>query len=83
MLQYTIPLLFFFLPAVPFVSAGGTPLLSIFPFDFAFVPASSRPSVPPVSTTSAFLAAAAFFLAFFFADLEGPAPTCACGLLVL
>lgn len=75
-----IPLLFFFLPAMPFVSADCTVLLSAHPLDSLFVPASSRPSVPPVSTASAFLAAAAFFLAFFLADLEGPAPTCASGL---
>lgn len=81
-LATVVPLLFFFLPVVPLVSACCV-LTSAVSLNFLIVPASSRCSVGPVSTTSAFRVAAAFFLAFFLADLEGPAPTYACVILVL
>ena len=81
-LETVIPLLFFLLPFVSAVSACCV-LGSTVPFGALIVPASSRSSVPFVSAVSAFLAAAAFFLAFFLADLERPASTYACVTMVL
>ena len=77
-----IPLLFFVLPVVPLVSACCV-LGSAVPSNSIAVPASSTSKSSVTLATSAFLAAAAFFLAFFLADLERPPPTYACVILVL
>lgn len=74
-LDISIPLFFPFLPVVPLVSGCCASLGLAAGCGSPFESAGPTPSVSSVSTVSAFLAAAAFFFAFFLADLEGPTAT--------
>ena len=67
-----MPLLFFFLLVVPLLSPGSAPFASGLSSTPPFMPAASRPSTSPFSAPWPFLAAAAFFLAFFLADFDEP-----------